>query len=340
MVRMRSSREDCGRRSNEKMAQETQDRPKSGNAALPEFDSPPLAETVFGVRFPRLKGWDVRHFRLFWDYVRADFPEFEVNPALAGPSAAERLAGKGFAIKVMDEPELRCWYLTSDTTRLLQIQADGFFHNWRKVTLEEEYPRYRTPRPSFEREWDRFRTFLDERAIGSSEVVQCEAHLCESLGDSQLSFQQRDRRGLEAMARRHGHGFIPDEVGVVDGEELWEQIMANLRFSCEDDAGEPREPSVELAAAEEAAARVDFLGFGMVMWDHVLCGTHAMHEGTDTRTTGVRALRLDRQPITWWHAFERAGGYAAGPATAPWVSQRSTGIPTDRRSMATSRAPS
>ncbi len=30
---------------------------------------------------------------------------------------------------------------------------------------------------------------------------------------------------------------------------------------------------------------------------------------------GIRVLRLDGEPITWWTAFERAGGYAAGFAT-------------------------
>ncbi len=30
---------------------------------------------------------------------------------------------------------------------------------------------------------------------------------------------------------------------------------------------------------------------------------------------GVRVLRLDGEPISWWFAFERAGGYAAGFAT-------------------------
>jgi hypothetical protein len=33
------------------------------------------------------------------------------------------------------------------------------------------------------------------------------------------------------------------------------------------------------------------------------------------RIMRVRALRLDGQPIGWWSAFERAGGYAAGLAT-------------------------
>ena len=33
------------------------------------------------------------------------------------------------------------------------------------------------------------------------------------------------------------------------------------------------------------------------------------------RLMGVRVVRLDGNPVTWWHAFERAGGYAAGVAT-------------------------
>ncbi len=33
------------------------------------------------------------------------------------------------------------------------------------------------------------------------------------------------------------------------------------------------------------------------------------------RLLGIRVLRLDGRPITWWDAFERAGGYAAGFAT-------------------------
>ncbi len=33
------------------------------------------------------------------------------------------------------------------------------------------------------------------------------------------------------------------------------------------------------------------------------------------RLLGIRVLRLNGRPITWWAAFERFGGYAAGPAT-------------------------
>ena len=33
------------------------------------------------------------------------------------------------------------------------------------------------------------------------------------------------------------------------------------------------------------------------------------------RLLGVRVVRLDGQPITWWSACERSGGYVAGLAT-------------------------
>jgi uncharacterized RDD family membrane protein YckC len=33
------------------------------------------------------------------------------------------------------------------------------------------------------------------------------------------------------------------------------------------------------------------------------------------RIFGVRVVRLDGEPLTWWASFERAGGYVAGIAT-------------------------
>lgn len=37
--------------------------------------------------------------------------------------------------------------------------------------------------------------------------------------------------------------------------------------------------------------------------------------GEETGLLGVRVLRLDGEPITWWTSFERFGGYVAGFAT-------------------------
>ncbi len=63
--------------------------------------------------------------------------------------------------------------------------------------------------------------------------------------------------------------------------------------------------------------RLDDLGFGfgwaalyMTIFLSWLKG-----QTVGKRMVGVRVVRLDGEPITWWIAFERVGGYAAGFAT-------------------------
>lgn len=147
----------------------------SGSPSLPEFDAPPLFETVLAVRFPGLKGWDLRHFGLFWDYVREDFPRFETKQPLAAPRTLSDGPPAFIEIQMLSEPDVRGWYLIPDGTRLLQLQRDAFIHNWRKVTLEETYPRYVAAiRPAFELEWSRFLSFLDQEGIDKPTVVESE----------------------------------------------------------------------------------------------------------------------------------------------------------------------
>lgn len=63
--------------------------------------------------------------------------------------------------------------------------------------------------------------------------------------------------------------------------------------------------------------RVDNVGFGLGWWAMYFAFLMPLLKGQTIgkRVAGVRVVRLDGEPITWWHAFERAGGYAAGFAT-------------------------
>ena len=64
-------------------------------------------------------------------------------------------------------------------------------------------------------------------------------------------------------------------------------------------------------------SRIDSLGFGFGWWTLYFAILMPWMKGQTPgkRALGVRVVRLDGQPVTWWHAFERAGGYAAGLAT-------------------------
>ncbi|RMH34532.1 MAG: TIGR04255 family protein [Nitrospirae bacterium] len=144
---------------------------------LPEFESPPVIETVLGVQFNRLESFQIPHFGLYWNRVRQIYPRVEIQPPLS--PAFEHFAvenvSEEFEIRLSGgPPELRCWFKNEEETHLIQIQRDRFIINWRKVTGKEEYPRYHRFRPRFQDEWIKFCNFLREEAIDCPQVNQCE----------------------------------------------------------------------------------------------------------------------------------------------------------------------
>jgi uncharacterized RDD family membrane protein YckC len=62
---------------------------------------------------------------------------------------------------------------------------------------------------------------------------------------------------------------------------------------------------------------VDVLSFGFGWWTLYLTVFLSWSKGQTVgkRVMGLRVVRLDEEPITWWVAFERVGGYAAGFTT-------------------------
>ncbi|MDH5588534.1 MAG: RDD family protein [Gemmatimonadota bacterium] len=64
-------------------------------------------------------------------------------------------------------------------------------------------------------------------------------------------------------------------------------------------------------------ATMDELGFGAGWFVLYLTVLLSWWNGQTVgkRLMGIRVVRLDGEPINWWVAFERAGGYAAGLAT-------------------------
>lgn len=164
------------------LAQDSRERnpkvPDTGSKkpSLAEFDQPPVVETVLGVEFAPLKGWDVRHFGLFWAQVKSRFPTLETKPPLLRSGFAEGGA-INLVLEQFGDPTagVRCWLIDEDETRLLQIQADRLIHNWRKVKGDEAYPRYNEAvRPRFEAELREFLTFLDSNGIPRPDWRRCE----------------------------------------------------------------------------------------------------------------------------------------------------------------------
>ena len=132
---------------------------------LPRFDAPPVIETALGVEFSGLDNWGVPHFGLFWEHIRNRFPKWDVKAPL--DSHIENLdnsdAKSGSPIRILTEPDLRCWFIGEDEKTLVQIQKNRFIYHWRKTKAEDRYPHYNdTVRPAFEEVWKEFNNFVNQ----------------------------------------------------------------------------------------------------------------------------------------------------------------------------------
>lgn len=144
-----------------------------------DFNRPPVVETVLGVHFDPIAGWDSVHYGLYWRIIASEYPKHESQPILGsaiekfGPEADRLLSQTQPQIEFIPPQNVRLFCITERGDRVLQVQPDHFVHNWRRVQ-PESYPQYDQLRPRFEREWARFLQFLVENGLGTPRVRQCE----------------------------------------------------------------------------------------------------------------------------------------------------------------------
>jgi uncharacterized protein (TIGR04255 family) len=136
---------------------------------LPDYDNPPAQETWMAFAFAPLP-WSVPHFGAFWSELREEYPTFEVHP----PIGEFNFEFKVMAADAIVDVPVRCWFKNDQSNRLIQVQRNRFFHNWRRPNPAAPYLHYSELRPVFEREWGRFCDFAKRYEIGVPNVLSCE----------------------------------------------------------------------------------------------------------------------------------------------------------------------
>ena len=157
----------------------------------------------------------------------------------------------------------------------------------------------------------------DAEWSGESQAIVDQA-LAAALGESTLA-----RQGVEVVRTDTAGGMILDTL-VADTLLKLGARVATLAASAEDRQRALDEAREELRIEREGGfgvsrlrGFVDELGFGFGWASLYLTIMLSWWRGQTIgkRVMKIRVLRLDGEPITWWAAFERAGGYAAGIAT-------------------------
>ncbi|MCA9739193.1 MAG: RDD family protein [Gemmatimonadetes bacterium] len=132
------------------------------------------------------------------------------------------------------------------------------------------------------------------------------------------SLDAEDERALTRLRARLGRELAADSLGVLnerlsdardEASDLEDDLTAARRAL--------REQEEEGGLFGWLLSTVDELGltFGWGALYFASLTTLMKGQTPGKRALGIRVIRLDGQPIGWFHAFERAGGYAAGVAT-------------------------
>jgi uncharacterized protein (TIGR04255 family) len=151
--------------------------PMASSDTLPQFDEPPVVETVLGVQFPAV---ELTNALAGWYWKSALGPEWSnAREAPEIPDAAELF---GAERQWMTSPSIkvipgitpsRLQIFRRDEERLIQVQNTRFIYNWKKAA-GRPYPSYRALLPEFLQHFDQFAKFVQRESLGSVEPNQWE----------------------------------------------------------------------------------------------------------------------------------------------------------------------
>lgn len=123
-------------------------------APLPEFDSPPVVETVLSVSFSPLQGFTAAHGGAFWErHLREYWSASGQAPPM--PVQIERLDEEGLwrsrgPALILEEigTDVRLQFVDAQHERMVQMQSSALAYNWRR--READYPSFAKLYPEFD----------------------------------------------------------------------------------------------------------------------------------------------------------------------------------------------
>src|SRR5467141_1522632 len=99
-------------------------------ADLPDFEEPPVVETVLSVQFEPLTDMRTAHLGLLWGKFRANFPKTEERPTLERvfeqfPDTPRTRLGP--QLKTYENPPIPSFFFKQKTAyEMIQVQPDRF----------------------------------------------------------------------------------------------------------------------------------------------------------------------------------------------------------------------
>lgn len=145
---------------------------------LPDYDRPPVVETVMAVHFPRLRPLTSIELLEFWrTSLRADYPVASERPPYQVPVELLEPPGEQLQIQMELSPSpdrIRYWFQSETKENLVQLQNDWLAFNWRKISPETGYRHYSYGVERFEALYRQLDAYCTETDLGRIAPQQIE----------------------------------------------------------------------------------------------------------------------------------------------------------------------
>ncbi|MYL10957.1 MAG: TIGR04255 family protein [Cenarchaeum sp. SB0669_bin_11] len=125
---------------------------------LPSYQKPPVVEVVYAVIFSPLPKLTAAHTGIFWKSIEDKFPSVKQTQPI------------GALPRDIWTTVPRIWYVSEDENTVVQVQNNRFVFNWRKVRADDVYPRFEVVESSFQENFSKFLSFLEEANLGGLDI--------------------------------------------------------------------------------------------------------------------------------------------------------------------------
>jgi len=153
----------------------------------PTFANPPVSEVVIGLFFSPIATITNAHFGKFWEknseiWVSArDQNPIPIQLEEFGDTSAFGRLG----LQISSDPSSRVQLFSRDRSRLLQMQREGFFYNWKKIEAED-YPRFQALRGEFFNHFENYSDFVLNETETKINPLQWEVTYVNSIRKGEL----------------------------------------------------------------------------------------------------------------------------------------------------------
>ncbi len=119
------------------------------------FAKPPINEVVLGQTFLQRNDLLIPYIGEFWARVQREYPKCSHAAPIVTPGSTTTFN--------LETNFPRVWFISDDDTRLVQLQQDRLYVNWRQTKAREEYIRFAPIKKEFDRVFAEFRAYLKAR---------------------------------------------------------------------------------------------------------------------------------------------------------------------------------